>query len=437
MFTSSSKIRWEIMAIRRYVSLFSGGMGLDLGLEHAGFEPLLCNEIDKMAVETIRLNKPHLPVLACSVESITGEQIREVSGLNEHPLDLLAGGPPCQSFSVYGNRKGIQDGRGKMLFEYLRLVGELRPKVFIMENVRGLHSMPLIPEKLLSEVENAEPWMAEKGSLVRELMLEFEKIGYHVDGFLVNSVNYGAPQIRERLILIGNRYNLVAKFPEPTHSNRPSDNLPQFRTLRDVIGNGFRDNDSDLMNFSPRKLNYLAMVPPGGNWRSLPVEIQKESMGKSWYLKGGRSATWRRLSWDYPSPTVVTMPNHSSTSMCHPNEVRALTVGECAAIQEFPKDWKFSGRTSDKYKQIGNAVPLKLGEMAGRCASELLARIDLIETGSACEPSEHIPSRVEHLRSHVRTKRYWHKGQALAGDHDYYADKEEEEEEQEPQLLLL
>lgn len=403
-------------------------MGLDLGLERSGFEVLLCNEIDKMAVETIKLNKPNLPVLACSIEDITGEQIRDVSGLYNSPLDLLAGGPPCQSFSVYGNRKGIHDGRGRMLFEYLRLVDELRPRVFVMENVRGLHSMPLIPEKLLPEVENAEPWMAEKGSLVQELIKEFEKIGYRVDGFLVNSVNYGAPQIRERLILIGNRYNIVANFPEPTHSNRPGDGLPPFRNLRDAIGESFRDPDPSLMNFSPRKLKYLEMVPPGGNWRSLPIEIQKESMGKSWYLKGGRSATWRRLSWDYPSPTVVTMPNHASTSMCHPDEVRALTVGECAAIQEFPENWRFAGRTADKYKQIGNAVPLRLGEVAGCCVQNLLHRIDQIEkSSSGAGTMELIPSRIEYLRSHVRTKRYWHKGQALAGDHDYYTEGEDEE----------
>jgi DNA (cytosine-5)-methyltransferase 1 len=410
-------------------------MGLDIGLERAGFKPLLCNEIDSMAVATIKLNKPNLPVLACSIEEISGDQIRKASSLGKAQLDLLAGGPPCQSFSVYGNRKGIHDGRGRMLFEYLRLVSELRPKVFIMENVRGLHSMPIIPETVLSQVTDAEPWMAEKGSLVRELIREYEKIGYRIDGFLVNSVNYGAPQIRERLILIGNRYNLVANFSEPTRSNRPEDSLPPFATLRDAIGNDFQDPDTSIMNFSARKLMYLGMVPPGGNWRSLPVDIQKESMGKSWYLKGGRSATWRRLSWDYPSPTVVTMPNHASTSMCHPDEVRALTVGECAAIQEFPKDWKFSGKTTDKYKQIGNAVPPKLGEVAGHCALDLLSRIEKIIPESATVESDAIPSRIEHLRSHVRTKRYWHKGQALAGDHDYYA--QDDEMPDDSQLSLL
>ncbi|WP_242877941.1 DNA cytosine methyltransferase [Stenotrophomonas maltophilia] len=416
---------------RRFVSLFSGGMGLDLGLERAGFEPLLCNEIDSMAVETVKLNRPDLPVLGCSIEEITGKQVRKESGLGRAQLDLLAGGPPCQSFSVYGNRKGIHDGRGRMLFEYLRMVDELRPKVFIMENVRGLHSMPLIPEKLLDEVKGAEPWMAEKGSLVRELIRQFELIGYRVDGFLVNSVNYGAPQIRERLILIGNRYGLTANFPMPSHSNRPEDGLVPFKTLRDAIGSDFRDPDPSLMNFSPRKLKYLKMVPAGGNWRSLPIDVQKESMGKSWYLKGGRSATWRKLSWDFPSPTVVTMPNHASTSMCHPDQLRALTVGECAAIQEFPANWRFSGQTSDKYKQIGNAVPLKLGEVAGNCAQALLDEIDSL--GGSRKRGAVAPSRIEYLRSHVRTKRYWHKGQALAGDHDYYSTDNEEEE----QLALI
>jgi len=418
---------------RHFVSLFSGGMGLDLGLERAGFEPLLCNEIDSMAVATIKLNRPNLPVLGCSIEEITGKQVRKESGLGRGQLDLLAGGPPCQSFSVYGNRKGIHDGRGRMLFEYLRMVDELRPKVFIMENVRGLHSMPLIPDKILSDVAGSEPWMAEKGSLVRELIRKFELIGYRVDGFLVNSVNYGAPQIRERLILIGNRFGLTTDFSQPSHSNRPEDGLTPFKTLRDALGPDFRDPDPSLMNFSPRKLKYLEMVPAGGNWRSLPVDVQKESMGKSWYLKGGRSATWRKLSWDFPSPTVVTMPNHASTSMCHPEELRALTVGECAAIQEFPVDWRFSGQTSDRYKQIGNAVPLKLGAVAGRCAQALLDQIE--SQGDRPNVADIAPSRIEYLRSHVRTKRYWHKGQALAGDHDYYSPERGEDDDDQLSLI--
>ncbi|MBF4323300.1 DNA cytosine methyltransferase, partial [Vibrio anguillarum] len=125
--------------------------------------------------------------------------------------------------------------------------------------------------------------------------------------------------------------------PQPAFSNRPEDNLPPFKTLGDAIGPGsnFIDPCPEVMDFSPRKLKYLALVPEGGNWRSMPEDIQKESMGKSWYLKGGRSAYWRKLSFAFPSPTVVTMPNHAGTSMCHPKELRAISVGEAAAIQEF------------------------------------------------------------------------------------------------------
>ena len=420
----------------QYISLFSGAMGLDLGLEQAGFNLIACNEIDKSSVETIKLNLPKLPVLECSIEDVTGETFKSVLDNPECEIDLVAGGPPCQSFSVYGNRNGTHDGRGKLVFEFVRIVKELQPKTFLMENVRGLHSMPLVPPKFSGDVSGFKSWMSEKGSLLREVFRCFEELGYRIDGFLVNSANYGAPQIRERLILVGNRFNLEAKFPEPTHSNRSEDELPPFLTLRDAIGNGFVDSDQSLMNFSERKLKYLSMVPAGGNWRSLTEEIQKESMGKSWYLKGGRSATWRKLSWDFPSPTVVTMPNHSSTSMCHPDELRALTAGECAAIQGFPKTWKLAGKTQDKYRQIGNAVPVRLGVIAGQCIDELLARISKIEERYE-KKEELIPSKITHLRPHVRTKRYWHNGQALAGSVDYYAENESDDEDWQKDLFAV
>src|SRR4029077_19488509 len=125
-----------------------------------------------------------------------------------------------------------------------------------------------------------------------------------------------------------------------------------------------------LMDFSPRKKSYLSMVPEGSNWRSLPEEVAKESMGKAYYAKGGRSGWWRRLTFDLPSPTIVTMPNHAGTALCHPTETRALTLRECARIQEFPDDWEFCGTTQQKYAQVGNAVPIRLGEICG----DLLAR---------------------------------------------------------------
>lgn len=374
------------------VSLFSGAMGLDIGLERAGFNTVLCNEIEKYMADTIKLNKPNLPVINDDVTNITGEQVRKIAGLKaDEEIDLLSGGPPCQAFSVYGKRKGLDDPRGLVIYQYVRMVKELQPKVFLMENVRGLLSMKLTPE-------------SDKGSLLKDLQNEFGKLGYSTECYVVNSVNYGAPQIRERIIVIGNKYGLKSKFPERTHSEIESENLKPFRTIKDAFAN-LDEKDPQLMDFSPRKMKYLKMVSEGENWRSLPVEIQKESMGKAWYLKGGRSAYWRRLSRDFPSPTVVTMPNHAGTSMCHPTEDRALTVREYARIQEFPDTWQFAGQVSGQYKQIGNAVPVRLGEVAGECVKDLLDRIP------SAEKSAEVEHAIIHIRPHVRTRQYFKNGQ--------------------------
>ena len=395
-----------------FVSLFSGAMGLDLGLEAKGFEAAICVENDPSAISTIKLNRPHLPVLK-DIRNVHGESIRVMADI-QGEVPLVAGGPPCQSFSVFGNRKGVEDTRGALLLEFLRLVDELNPHVFVMENVRGLLSMPLVPANSRHLV-GASLEDTENGSLLRDLLCKFSKIGYHVDCFVVNAVNYGAPQIRERVICIGNKHGLQADFPKPLYSNRVEDELPPFRTLDDAIGENFVDPMPEVMNFSARKLKYLEMVPPGGNWRSLPVDIQKESMGKSWYLKGGRSAYWRKLSFAFPSPTVVTMPNHAGTSMCHPTELRAISVGEAAAIQEFPREWRLAGSTTAKFKQIGNAVPTILGKVTGEVVLSLLHQI---EQGKTVEKMTE--NRIVHLRPHVRTRTFWKDGQVFSGDKSYY-----------------
>ena len=420
------------MNSERYISLFSGGMGLDLGLEMAGFSTAVCVENDPEAVQTIKLNRPELPVLG-DVVSVSGADLRAAGGFGDAEIALVVGGPPCQAFSVFGKRGGIEDLRGQLLFEFVRLVKELQPHAFIMENVRGLLSMPIVPAtKKDPAMLRDSPEIYAHGSLLRLLSERFANIGYRVDCYVVNAVNYGAPQIRERIICIGNRHGLTTDFPAPQFSNRIEDNLPPFTTLGDVIGKGFKDPCQEVMNFSPRKLRYLAMVPEGGNWRSLPIDIQQESMGKSWFLKGGRSAYWRKLSFAFPSPTVVTMPNHAGTSMCHPTELRAITVGEAAAIQEFPPDWKFSGNATAKFRQVGNAVPTRLGRVAGDVVKQLLARIAAGDTEPGIVPQ----NRIVHLRPHVRTRTFWKDGHVYAGDFSYYDEHDNGKEGQAFQLQL-
>jgi len=334
----------------RYVSLFTGSGGFDIGLHQAGeFECLLMNEIDRDAVKTLRHNLPNQTIHPHSVETLTLSTFAEY-GILPGSVDLVVGGPPCQAFSTTGARKGLEDNRGNLLFEFLRVVSDLKPDFFIMENVKGLLSSKTLDESPRNVVD-----------VLYEL---FEAEGYRVQGFLLNSLNYGAPQSRERVILLGNRKGLVASRPEPTHGLL---GIP-YKTLRDAIHvqSGFQDPDRSIMDFSARKKSILAHVPAGGMWRDLPADVLADAMKGAWNQTGGRSSFWRRLSWDEPSPTVVTMPNHISTPLCHPEETRALTVGECAAVQEFPPSWIFQGTTASKYRQIGNAVPPRLGFVVAR-----------------------------------------------------------------------
>jgi len=160
------------------------------------------------------------------------------------------------------------------------------------------------------------------------------------------------------------------------------------------------------------------MVPQGSNWRSLPLDIQQESMGKAWFAKGGRSGWWRRLTYDLPSPTLVTLPNHASTSLCHPIETRALSVREYARIQEFPDFWDFCGTPQEQYTQIGNAVPTRLGTIAGNVVANYL---DTIKATKTLPPPS--MSRLVYIQSHIRTRVWFKDGETQVWDSDTVSKK--------------
>jgi DNA (cytosine-5)-methyltransferase 1 len=398
------------------LSLFSGAMGLDLGFERSGqFETLAVIESDKACCDTIRLNRDRglvannkLAVYQTDIMAIAPDQIMSDLCLAPGDLDVLIAGPPCQSFSTSGRRKSVQDDRGLLLWRVIDFIDVFRPKTFVIENVRGLVSAALEhrpiadrPAKGGAPLEIRE----QPGSVVRKFLSDLRRrLGeaYHLDVFEVNAVNYGAPQLRERALFIGNRLGRVIDFPSPTHG---AEGL-SFATLGEALSRVGVENNPTIMDFSPRKKRYLGMVPPGGNWRCLPPAIQQESMGAAFSAKGGRSGWWRRLSLDLPCPTIVTMPNHASTALCHPTEVRALTVGECAAVQEFPLRWQFSGTPQDQYRQVGNAVPIRLGEVAAKAISSCL------QAGFA-KHGDYIPAdfRLVYLQSHVRTRQWYKAGQ--------------------------
>lgn len=400
------------------LSLFSGAMGLDLGIEDTGcFDLLACIEKEASFCETIRRNRDagrlpaHLRVYQEDISALSPEKVMADCNLKPGELDLLVGGPPCQSFSTAGRRGTVQDPRGMLIWQFLKYVEVLQPKFFVMENVRGLVSAALKHRPIADRPEKGGTPLSEdeeRGSVIRLFAQDLQNCGstaYHMDCFEVNAVNYGAPQLRERALFIGNRFNTQVDFPDPTHG--PGQNgLRPWRTLQDAIG-GLNDPGEVIMDFSPRKKGYLGMVPEGSNWRSLPETVQKESMGKAWHAKGGRSGWWRRLSFDLPCPTLVTMPNHASTSLCHPTEVRALTLKEYSLIQEFPDDWEFFGTPTQQYAQAGNAVPVRLGKIAGNVVATALN--NLKKQGWQKDTKAIDDYRIIYVQSHVRT-RQWFKG---------------------------
>lgn len=421
------------MAKKKYtvLSLFSGAMGLDIGLgDTERFKFLGCLEKDATCCETIRQNRDagrlpkSLKIYEGGIESFDPYEIMNELGLKPGELDVLVGGPPCQSFSTAGKRQSVEDPRGTMLWQFLKFVDVLQPKIFLMENVRGLVSAALKHRPLAERPEKGGSPLTDDelpGSVIRLFANDLQNLSchkYHMDVFEVNSVNYGAPQIRERVLFVGNRYNRQIDFPDPTHTqldnidNRTlqddmfSDNqvLLPWKTLRDAIGD-LDEAEPEVLDFSPRKKSFLQLVPEGGNWRALPENIQKESMGRAFVAKGGRSGWWRRLTFDLPCPTLVTMPNHASTSLCHPVYTRALSVREYARIQGFPDDWEFSGTTGKKYTQIGNAVPTKLGFIAGEVISEVLD--ELRKNGFRKKRTAIEEFRVVYIQSHIRTRKWF------------------------------
>lgn len=406
-------------------------MGLDLGLHNTNrYNLLACLEKEPVFCKTIRKNQRKNHFLSTTriyegdISLIPPEQLLADLDLKPGDLDLLIGGPPCQSFSTAGKRQSVQDRRGTLLWRFLDYVKILQPKFFLMENVRGLLSASLVHRKIANRPENGGPPLQEDelpGSVIRNFAKDLNdgNMGYRVDCFEVNSVNYGTPQIRERVLFFGNRLNVQVHFPFPTHVNPASinsesllfqdDKLP-WSTLRDAIGN-LHEKNPELLDFSPRKKYFLNMVPEGGNWRSMPVNFQKESMGKAFFAKGGRSGWWRRLSYDLPCPTLVTMPNHASTSLCHPKETRVLSVREYARIQGFPDEWVFCGTVSEKYAQIGNAVPLKLGSISG---SIIANKLDELECAKYISENEVLDKfNIVYIQSHVRTRKWYSNGKSI------------------------
>ena len=319
------------------IELFAGAGGTALGFENAGLKHVLLNEINKDASETLKNNFPKGTNIIC-------DDIKNINfDTYKNKIDIVQAGFPCQAFSYAGKSLGFEDTRGTLFFEFARCVKEVQPKIAVGENVRGLlkHN---------------------NGKTLKTMVSVLEELGYTVCYKILRAQYLDVPQKRERLIILASRKDLNMPFIFPKEQDYTI-------SLREALKDCPK---SEGQIYSKSKEEILKLVPEGGYWKNLPIELQKIYMAGSFYLSGGKTGMARRLSWDEPSLTLTCAPAQKQTERCHPEETRPLTVREYARIQTFPDNWEFKGSLSSKYKQIGNAVPVNLSYHIGRCLIKML-----------------------------------------------------------------
>ena len=320
-----------------FIEVCAGAGGLSSGLMKAGFTPVLLNEIDRDCCSTLQKNHVGVPVKCCSMLDLN---LDEWIG----KLDLLAGGVPCQAFSQAGNRKGLADPRGNLILEFVELVRKLRPRTFLIENVKGLLTH-------------------EGGKTLKEVIerLSADEL-YTIQYQVLNASFYGVAQKRERVFVVG----VLKSESKDFHYPSPD---AEAKVLRDVLVDV---PESVGASYPEAKSKLFAMIPQGGCWVNLPLELQRSYLGKSYESGGGKRGILHRAAMDKPSLTILCSPSQKQTERCHPTENRPYTVRETARIQSFNDDYEFTGSMSSQYKQIGNSVPVELAYRMGIALMECL-----------------------------------------------------------------
>lgn len=336
------------------IDLFSGAGGLLVAKQAIGCNILFANEIDNACAKTHRHNFPEIPLIHADVRDLKFEDYNKYIG--NHEVDLVVGGPPCQGFSVFGKRRFIntqgydpkQDPRNHLVYEFVRIVKETNPKFFFMENVKGFMSL-------------------DGGLFVKEVVRTFKELGYeNIWCEVVCAADYGVPQKRYRMFMIGNRLGVDFIPPPKTHSEG-NDNLLPYETVGNAILDIVDLNENDIPNHialshKPLVAERMSYVPEGGklDLNTLPEHLQNATRKDS---KTGKVANYshvyKRLHRDKPSTTMV--PGHNAFPI-HPTLNRTLTPREAARIQTFPDNIEFFGTRQQQCIQAGNAVPPKMAE---------------------------------------------------------------------------
>jgi DNA (cytosine-5)-methyltransferase 1 len=351
----------------RCVSLFSGCGGLDLGLLRAGFEIVLAEDNDRYCAESHMANFPGVPFHLGSISDLTPELADSLSGGRAHDVDLVAGGPPCPPFSksrFYRKEKprALADPVGwETIDGYMRAVGFLRPRAFLMENVPGLA-------------------YAIHGDALGLIVRTASDLGYNVDWRVLNAADYGVPQIRERLFVVGVRGGAFT-WPEPTHGRDANvglfdDRLP-WVSAGEALGDLDTDENADDVGHvaGGRFHDLLQQVPVGDNYLYFTKKRGHPDPTFEW-----RSRYWSfllKLNPNAPSWTIQARRSNNMGPFHWRN--RILRIPEIKRLQTFPDDWTLAGKVETQWRQVGNAVPPVLGEHVGRALIRALVRLNTIE----------------------------------------------------------
>jgi DNA (cytosine-5)-methyltransferase 1 len=320
-----------------FIEVCSGGGGLSSGLIKSGFIPLLLNDNNKDCCKTLKHNHPGINVICGSMDEI--DYSKYVG-----KVDLLTGGVPCQSFSQAGLRTGLEDPRGNLMLKFIDILNLIIPKMFMIENVKGLITH-------------------DNGNTLERIITSFNESNlYDITYKCLDASKYDVPQKRERVFIVGVLKSLGRSFKFPKESE-------QRKVLKDVLYNVPESNGS---KYSQEKQELFKMIPQGGCWINLPENLQREYLGNSYHSGGGKRGILYRLSMEKPSLTLLCTPSQKQTERCHPLEERPLTIREYARIQTFEDTYEFIGSLNSQYKQIGNAVPVKLAKYMGEALIEIL-----------------------------------------------------------------
>jgi len=320
-----------------FIEVCAGGGGLSAGLIKAGFTPILLNDNNSDCCKTLKHNHPDANVVCGSMDKIDYSQY-------VNKVDLLTGGVPCQSFSQAGLRKGLDDPRGDLMMKFVEILNLVKPKIFMIENVKGLltHDNGKTIEKIIDALNNNNL--------------------YNISYKCLDASKYNIPQKRERVFIVGVLKSITHPFEFPNESLTK-------KILKDVLYNVPISNGA---KYNEDKINLFKMIPQGGCWVNLPENLQKEYLGNSYNSGGGKRGILYRLSMEKPSLTLLCTPSQKQTERCHPLEERPLTMREYARVQTFDDSYEFIGSLNSQYKQIGNAVPVELAKYMGKALIKLL-----------------------------------------------------------------